>query len=328
MHGSKAGSLLRALHRVQLVHQVVPLPPARRGSMAARLLGVRGARAHHSSSRRGGGGGGCGAHAGAGSSTGEARSGASSSSRVREAGGGGANGLTARGATRVVALGEGGGSCGAGAAEGASDGLGLALEGVGVLLAAGQVAALALEVLHGDGGQLGGAVVLGLVLVHLVDGDGGVDDGGLDGLLLHDGLDDLVHVVVDVLARDGWARDGRVLYLGDMLGVLELGRLSCQALLHLIWVAVLEAAVLDGGHSIDMLLWEQLAILNGLDRGVVVVLVHLAVDGCLQLISLGADHLLMLHSRLDDLDSGSALVNWHAGCGFSPRGQLCCASHP
>jgi len=44
-------------------------------------------------------------------------------------------------------------------------------------------------------------VVLGLILVHFVNGDGSVNDGGLDSLLLHDGLDVLVYVVVDVLSR-------------------------------------------------------------------------------------------------------------------------------
>jgi hypothetical protein len=50
-----------------------------------------------------------------------------------------------------------------------------------------------------------------------------------------------------------------------------------------------------------VLLGQNLAVLDQLHRGVVVVLVHLAVDGCLQLITLGPDHLLVLHSRLDDL---------------------------
>jgi len=76
----------------------------------------------------------------------------------------------------------------------------LTAERISALLAAAKVAALALELVHGDAGELGRGVVLGFVLVHLVDWDGGVHDGGLHGLLLDDGLDVLVHVVVDVLA--------------------------------------------------------------------------------------------------------------------------------
>lgn len=89
----------------------------------------------------------------------------------------------------VLVLGERGGAARAGAAEGAADGARLAAKGVGALLAPRERAALALELVHGDGGEGGGGVMLGFVLVHLVDGDGGVDDGGLDGLLLDDGLD-------------------------------------------------------------------------------------------------------------------------------------------
>jgi hypothetical protein len=43
-------------------------------------------------------------------------------------------------------------------------------------------------------------MVLGLVLVDFVDGNGGVDDGWLNCLLLDDGLDVLVNVVVYVFA--------------------------------------------------------------------------------------------------------------------------------
>jgi hypothetical protein len=37
-----------------------------------------------------------------------------------------------------------------------------------------------------------------LVMVNLMDGDGGVDNVGLDGLLLNNGLDSLVDVLNDV----------------------------------------------------------------------------------------------------------------------------------
>ena len=39
-------------------------------------------------------------------------------------------------------------------------------------------------------------MVLGGVVVRLVDGDGGVDDVGLDGFFLDDGLDGFVDVLV------------------------------------------------------------------------------------------------------------------------------------
>ena len=46
MDGAKAGPVLGALHGVQLVDQAVPLAPAGGRSVAARLLGVAGSRAH------------------------------------------------------------------------------------------------------------------------------------------------------------------------------------------------------------------------------------------------------------------------------------------
>ena len=58
----------------------------------------------------------------------------------------------------------------------------LAGEAVLALLAAGEGAALLLEVGHGDSGERGSAVVLGGVVVDLVNGDGGVGDVRLNGL--------------------------------------------------------------------------------------------------------------------------------------------------
>ena len=62
--------------------------------------------------------------------------------------------------------------------------------------------------LEGLGGQGGGLVVDGRGVVRLVDGDGAVDDVRGDGLLVDDGLDVLVDVVVDMLAGDGGGRLG------------------------------------------------------------------------------------------------------------------------
>ena len=67
------------------------------------------------------------------------------------------------------------------AAERAANAAWLTLEAVVALLTTGQDTALLLEVGHADGGQGGSGVVLGRVVVHLVDGDGGVDDVWLDG---------------------------------------------------------------------------------------------------------------------------------------------------
>jgi len=80
----------------------------------------------------------------------------------------------------------------------------LSLESVVTFLASGEASSLLFEVGHADGWEGGGGVVLSFVDVGFVDGNGGVDNGGLDGLLLDNGLDGLVYVVVDMLAgNDG-----------------------------------------------------------------------------------------------------------------------------
>jgi len=180
----------------------------------------------------------------------------------------------------------------AGASEASASGVGttnsagLTLEAVVALLTASQDTTLLLEVGHGDGGKSRGGVVLGSVVVNLVDRDGGVDNVGLNGLLVDNGLDGLVDVVVDVLTADGGGNGLGVdsLDLGAL--VSKLGSLGSKALLDLGVVAVLERAVLDSGKVVVVLLGENLTVLDGLDRGVVVVLVNLLVDGSLDLLVL------------------------------------------
>jgi len=52
----------------------------------------------------------------------------------------------------------------------------LALEGVLTCLTSTEVTPLVLELTHADSRELSGSVVLGLILVYLVDWDGGVDN--------------------------------------------------------------------------------------------------------------------------------------------------------
>ena len=87
---------------------------------------------------------------------------------------------------------------GCGHATSTADVLGDTLERIVTLLTAGKGATLGGELLHGHGGQGSSVVVGGLVVVNLVDGNGGVDNIGLDGLLLDNRLDSLVDVLDDV----------------------------------------------------------------------------------------------------------------------------------
>lgn len=75
-------------------------------------------------------------------------------------------------------------------------------------------------------------MVLGLILVDFVDGDGGVYDGWLHSLLLDHWLDVLVDVVVDVLTSDGASVGCGVVGLANLTGVLELCCLGSKTLLY------------------------------------------------------------------------------------------------
>jgi hypothetical protein len=182
-----------------------------------------------------------------------------------------------------------------------TDGLWLAIKSISALLATVKVSAFTVELVHGNRGEMTGSVVLCLVLVDFVDGDGGVHDGGLDSLLLDDGLDILVNVVVDVFTCNVRVGGGCVLSLADGAGVLELGVLRGEPLLDVVVIAVLDVAVLDAAHVVRMLLREDFLVLDGLDGGVVVVLVDLAVNGGGDIFVVGAIDVLVGHGRVDGL---------------------------
>jgi len=72
--------------------------------------------------------------------------------------------------------------------------LGASLKIVHAPLRTTQGTALRLELVHADGRQVGSGVVAGGEMVDLMDRDGGVDDFGLDDLL----LDQRLHGLVDM----------------------------------------------------------------------------------------------------------------------------------
>jgi len=169
----------------------------------------------------------------------------------------------------------------------------LTLKAVVTLFTASEGTTLPLELLHADSRKGGCRVVLSSVVVDLVDGNSGVNNVRLNGLLVHDRLDGLMHVVVNVLACDS-----RGNALGVTLGTLltdiaELSSLSSETLGDLTVVAVLELTVLNGTKVVVVLLWEDFTILDRLDRGVVVVLVNLLIESSLDiLVTLTVDGLV------------------------------------
>jgi hypothetical protein len=73
--------------------------------------------------------------------------------------------------------------------------LGSTLELVEALFTASQRTTLALELFQRDGGEFRSGVVLGTIVVNLVNGNCGVDNSGLDNLLVEYGLNGLMDVL-------------------------------------------------------------------------------------------------------------------------------------
>lgn len=185
---------------------------------------------------------------------------------------------------------------------------GLAKEAVLALLAANEGTALCLEFGHGDCGERRGGVVLGGVVVDLVDGDGGVGDVRLNGLLLDHGLDSLVDVVVLVLACNDGGDLASSLAFSPLGGVDVAGALLGETSLDLVVVAVLVAAVLNGDDVGVVLGRKNLLVDDRLLGGVVVVLVNLLVDGGDVLLVLLPLDSLVLDGRGDLLVNSGVVV--------------------
>lgn len=196
---------------------------------------------------------------------------------------------------------------GAGTERG-SNGLWLALESIDTLLTSTKAAPLRAELIHADSRKSRGGVMLGLVVVNLMDGDGSVDDRWLDGLLLNDGLDGLVDVMMDMLASDS-----RSLLLDHLLAclyslVMELTSLLLETSADSGVIAMIDLAGLSGSDSVGVLLGKNFTVFDGLDRCVVVVLVDLLVDGCLVFLDPGLVHGLLHYGGSDFLMDGCVLV--------------------
>ena len=90
--------------------------------------------------------------------------------------------------------------------------------------------------------------------------------------------------MVDVLSGDDWCNG--VAFLSGPLcsGVLELQTFLLETCLVGFGIAMLVLSVLHGDDFVRMLFWEDFAVLDRLHGGVVMVLVHLAVNGGLGLL--------------------------------------------
>jgi len=191
------------------------------------------------------------------------------------------------------------------------DALRAAVELAGAFAVAFQDTALLLELVDADGREVGGAMVLGRVVVDFVHGDGGVDDFGLDHFLLNDGLDSLMDVVVNMLALDDGSAALGVLGLMDNTLIAELSLLGLKSPLSLLMVAVVELAVHYAANVVLVLLRKDLTVMDWLHLAVVVVLVHFLVHGGGDLLVPGGLDSLVLHCRSNLLvDSGVVMARF------------------
>lgn len=115
-------------------------------------------------------------------------------------------------------------------------------------------------------------------MVNLVDGNSGVYDLGLDGLLVDNWLNSLVDVMVDVLACNGSSLGSGVCGLVSGRGILKLLELSLHTLLCLSLVVVSELSLNLGDDVVNMLLRQLFSMLDWLNCGVVMILVNLSVN--------------------------------------------------
>lgn len=199
---------------------------------------------------------------------------------------------------------------------GAANIRGLALETIVAFFTAAENTTLALELVKVDGGEYGGLVELGGIVVSLMDGHGGVDNCGLNRLLLDYRLDGLMDVMVHVFTSNSRGCAFAMSSALDNPLVLELLLLGRQRRLQALVIAVVKLPMLSSGNVGLMLLGKNLLIDDRLDGAVVVVLVNLLVDGGVDLLVLMSLVALMGNGRSYCLVDSSIVVTGLSGEGL------------
>lgn len=129
------------------------------------------------------------------------------------------------------------------------------IELVVTLFATSESTSLLLKLVHADSRQRGSLVVLGGVVMNLMNWYSGVYYVWLNGLLLDNGLDSLVHMMVYVLASDCWLSSACALTINMGLRITIPRLFGIELTLHIIGVIVLVRTVLSGYKVVMMLLW-------------------------------------------------------------------------
>ena len=119
-----------------------------------------------------------------------------------------------------------------------------------------------------------------------------------------------MNMVVNMLAGNDWSNRVTLLLL-DGARALELGGFLFETSLNSLRVAVLVVTLLNADHVVRMLLRKHLAIFDRLNRGVIVILMDLTVNGGLGLLMTLLDNVLIHDSRSNFLvDSGVMVTSF------------------
>jgi len=184
------------------------------------------------------------------------------------------------------------------------------------------------EFAHADRGELGSVVVFGLIIVDFVDRNCGVYNRWLDSFLFHHRLNILMDMVVDMFPSNSWVCRRSMLSISNRASILELSLFGCKTFADVLIVAMLDIAVLYASNVVGMLFGKNLTVVDGLDRGMVVILVNLAINSSCGFLVLGTDNIFMLNGWIDFLRNSQYLELQELWKNILPREQWCRAFHP
>ena len=118
---------------------------------------------------------------------------------------------------------------------------------------------------------------------------------------------DLVNVMVNVLTSNDWG-DGVGLFLVHSAVALELSRFLFEAGFDSLGIAMLMVTLLDGDDVVMMFLGEDFTVKDGLNGGVIMVLMDFTVDGGRGLFVTLLDDVLVHDGGSDLLVNGGVMM--------------------
>ncbi len=145
-------------------------------------------------------------------------------------------------------------------------------------------------------------MVFGLILVNFMDGDDCVHNTGLHRLLLDHWLDILMHMMMNVFPLYLWRCAACMLRFSYHLLILKLLCFCFKSLGDMVIVAMLDVSVLNAPNLVSVRFWKHFFVLDGLNGGVVVVLVNFTVYCRGDVFVAGVGDVVMLDGGVDCLE--------------------------